>query len=92
MANKRRFSKEFKAKVALAALKEDKTMAELSSQYEVHANMIGRWAKQAKRQLPDLFANKQEKQADKEKLIEELYQRIGQLSVEGEWLKKKLNL
>ncbi len=92
MVSKRKFSKEFKAKVALAALKEDKTIAELSSMFDVHANMIGRWAKQAKKQLPEIFANKQEKQADKDKLIEELYQRIGQLSVEGEWLKKKLNL
>ena len=92
MVNKRRFSKGFKAKVALAALKEDKTMSELSSQYDVHANMIGRWAKQAKKQLPEIFANKREKQADNEKLIEELYQRIGQLSMESDWLKKKLNL
>ena len=90
--NKRKLSKEFKAKVALAALKEDKTLAELSSQFDVHANMIGRWAKQAKEHLPEIFANKLEKQADKDQLIEELYQRIGQLSVEGEWLKKKLNL
>ncbi len=92
MVNKRRFSKEFKAKVALASLKEDKTMAELSSQFDVHANMIGRWAKQAKQQLPEIFAIKLEKQADKDKLIDELYQRIGQLSMEKEWLKKKLNL
>lgn len=92
MVSKRRFSKEFKAKVALAALKEEKTLAELSSEYEVHANMIGRWARQAKRQLPEVFAGKQEKQADKDKLIEELYQRIGQLSMESDWLKKKLNL
>lgn len=92
MVNKRKLSKEFKAKVALAALKEDKTLAELSSEYGVHANMIGRWVKQAKKQLPEIFANKLENQTDKDKLIEELYQRIGQLSVEGEWLKKKLNL
>jgi len=92
MVSKRKFSKEFKAKVALAALKEDKTIAELSAQFDVHANMIGRWAKQAKKQLPEIFANKQEKQADKDKLIEDLYQRIGQLSVEYEWLKKKLKL
>jgi transposase-like protein len=92
MVSKRRLSKEFKAKVALAALKEDKTMAELSSQFDVHANMIGRWAKQAKQQLPEIFANKLEKQADKDKLIDELYQRIGQLSMESDWLKKKLKL
>ena len=92
MVSKRKFSKEFKARVAMAALKEDKTMAELSAQFDVHPNMIGRWAKQVKQQLPEIFANKQEKQLVKDKLIEELYQRIGQLSMEGEWLKKKLKL
>ncbi len=91
MVSKRKFSKEFKSKVALAALKEDKTMSELSAQFDIHANMIGRWAKQAKQQLPEVFANKLEKQADKDQLIEELYQRIGQLSVEGEWLKSGKN-
>lgn len=92
MSNKRKFTKEFKAKVALAALKEDKTLAELSSQFDVHANMIGRWAKQAKEQLPEVFEKSLEKQDDKDKLIENLYKKIGQLSIEHEWLKKKLTL
>ncbi len=92
MVSKRKFSKEFKAKVALAALKEDKTIAELSSMFDVHANMIGRWAKQAKRQLLEVFANKQEKQADKDKQIEELYQRIGRLKVENDWLVRQAKL
>ena len=59
MVNKRKFSKEFKAKVAMAALKEDKTIAELSAQLDVHANMLGGSAHQAKQPLPKIFANEQ---------------------------------
>jgi len=89
---KRKFSKEFKAKVALAALKGDKTTAELSSIYEVHSSVITRWAKQAREQLALIFSDKDEKEQDKGKLVEDLYKRIGELSVENDWLKKKLNL
>jgi len=88
---KRKFGKEFKAKVALAAIKGDKTSAELSSMYEVHGTVINRWAKLAREQMPLIFTEKEEKDQDKEKLIEELYKRIGELSIENEWLKKKLN-
>jgi transposase len=88
---KRRFGKEFKAKVALAAIKGDKTTAELSSMYEVHSTVINRWAKLAREQMPLIFTEKEEKDQDKEKLISELYKRIGELSIENEWLKKKLN-
>jgi transposase len=89
---KRKFSKEFKAKVALAALKGDKTISELSSIYEVHSSVITRWAKQAREQLALIFGDKDEKDQDKGKLVEDLYKRIGELSVENDWLKKKLNL
>lgn len=88
---KRRFGKEFKAKVALAAIKGDKTSAELSSMYEVHSTVINRWAKLAREQMPLIFTEKEERDQDKEKLIEELYKRIGELSIENDWLKKKLN-
>jgi len=88
---KRKFGKEFKAKVALAAIKGDKTSAELSSMYEVHSTVINRWAKLAREQMPLIFTEKEEKDQDKEKLIEELYKRIGELSIENDWLKKKLN-
>jgi transposase-like protein len=92
MEKRRKFGKEFKAKVALAALKGDKTMAELSSLYGVHSSLITKWAKQAREQLSDVFADNNKKNHDNNKLIEELYQRIGQLSVECEWFKKKLSL
>ena len=92
MGNRRKFGKEFKAKVALAALKGDKTMAELSSLYGVHSSLITKWAKQAREQLAEVFADNTKKRQDNNKLIEELYKHIGQLNVECEWLKKKLSL
>ena len=84
------FSPEFMAKVALAAIKEDATMAELSSKYEVHRTQIGNWRKQALAGVVEIFRGKGNKPGeDKEKLIDELYRQIGQLKVENEWLKKK---
>ena len=92
MEKRRKFGKEFKAKVALAALKGEKTTAELSSIYGVHGSVITRWARQAREQLPEVFAEQGARNRGQEGLIEELYRRIGQLKVENEWLKKKLRL
>ncbi len=80
----------FKAKVALEAIKGEKTLAQLSSEFEVHANQIGQWRKQLLKELPNLFSDRRKKQ-DKEQddLISELYRQIGQLKVEVDWLKKK---
>lgn len=89
---RRKFGKEFKAKVVLAALKGDKTVAELSSLYEVHSSLITRWVKEAREKLPGIFSERGGKDKEKDKQIEGLYQRIGQLSVECEWLKKKLHI
>jgi transposase-like protein len=94
MQKKRVLSPEFKAKVALAALKGDKTLAEISSQYKVHNTQINRWRKQVLAGLPDIFS-KQKKdlaQQEQEALVEDLYKEIGKLRVEGEWLKKKADL
>ncbi len=92
MEKKRKFGKEFKAKVALAALRGDKTTAELSSLYGVHSSLITKWAKQAREQLSEVFADKGKKNQAKQELVEDLYKRIGQLNMECEWLKKKLSL
>ena len=84
------FSAGFMAKVALAALKEDKTIAELSSQYEVHRTQITQWRKHAQQGLVEIFQGKKSKSCkDNGKLVDELYRQIGQLRVENEWLKKK---
>lgn len=81
---------EFKAKVALAAIRGDQTVTELASLYKVHPNQITTWKRQAQDQLAAAFDNKKAKclKAD-EKLKEELYRQIGQLKVELDWLKKK---
>ena len=91
MKNKRRnHGAAFKAKVALAAAKGDKTIAELASQYAVHPSQINMWKKQLLDSLPDLFScRKQKDQQDQEALTAQLYQQIGQLKVELDWLKKK---
>lgn len=87
---KKSFSPEFMAKVALAAIKEEATIAELSSKYEVHKTQIGNWRKQAMEGVVEIFKGKRDKsKKDNEKLVEELYCQIGQLKVENEWLKKK---
>ena len=88
---RKRFSKEFKAKVALEAIKGLKTSAEISSEYAVHPTQIAQWKKELCEGLPEIFAGKKSAQEkDKDLLIEELYKQIGQTQVEIAWLKKKL--
>ena len=83
----------FKAKVALEAVKGEKTLAQLSSEFGVHANQIGQWRKQLLNELPSLFAHRRTKNhKEQEDLISELYRQIGQLKVELDWLKKKSHL
>ena len=87
---RKRFSPEFIAKISLAAIKGEKTIAELSSKYEVHRTQITKWRKQAIDGLVDIFKSKRRKcKQDKDKLIDELYRQIGRLKVENEWFKKK---
>ncbi len=82
-----------KAKAALEALKEEKTSAELASEYQVHPGQIRRWKSIATEGIRELFMDKRQKRdKDKDMLIEELYKQIGQLKVEVDWLKKKSGL
>jgi len=87
---RRSHSSAFKAKVAFEAMKKEKTMAQLSSEYGVHPNLINQWKRQLMLELPQIFSRKKSKQKqDTEELISELYRQIGQLKVELDWLKKK---
>jgi transposase-like protein len=91
MVNMRKsYDATFRAKVALEAVKGEKTLAELSSEFGVHPNQIRNWRKQLLEMLPDLFTDRRKKRdKDQEELISELYRQIGQLKVELDWLKKK---
>jgi len=92
MRNKRKkHGAEFKAKVALEAIKGVKTINEIASRYEVHPTQVTQWKKQAVESLSRVFSGRGEKtEKAEEELKARLYQQIGQLQVELDWLKKKL--
>jgi transposase len=92
MKKRKIYPKELKARVALEALKENKTVAELSSEYEVHGNMISKWKKQLQDNIADIFIRKNDKEPDAQQQIDNLYKEIGRIQVENGWLKKKLGL
>ena len=92
MSSKKRkeYSGEFKAKIALEAIKQMKTVPEIASIYEVHPVVVKRWKKQAIEGLAEVFKNKKEnKEKEAQQIQEELYSQIGKLKVELDWLKKK---
>jgi putative transposase len=87
---RKRFSGAFKTKVAVEAIKGYRTVAEISGDHGVHPNQITKWKKQALDGLPEIFSDRRKKhKEDQEELTAQLYQQIGQLKVELDWLKKK---
>ncbi len=93
MGIKKQFSDEFKAKVGLEALKGDKTVAELASEYQVHPTQVNTWRALIKERTASLFGRGDGKELkEKDELIERLYKNIGQLQVDVDWLKKKLKI
>lgn len=90
---KRQHSAVFKARVAFEALKGEKTLAEISSQFGVHTTQINRWKKELAQGMQEIFTDKRKKRdVDQEQLIEQLYKQIGKKEVEIDWLKKKIAL
>ena len=92
MAKRRHFSKEFKARVALEAIKGIKTVNQIASAFEVHANQVSVWKTQAIENLPDAMADGRTKEARDAKPVDEamLHSKIGQQAVEIDFLKKTL--
>jgi transposase len=88
---RRVFGGEFRAKVALAALKGDRTLSELASHFKVHATQVSAWRKELLDRAAELFEDgrKRKQAAESEVAAEELYAQIGRLKMEVEWLKKK---
>jgi len=87
MQRKRRnHSAAFKAKVALAALKGDKTLAELAEQFEVHVNQITQWKSQLQERASDVFATMVERSESTGPDVKELHAKIGQLAMENDFL------
>ena len=85
------YTSEYKAKVALDAIRGDLTINEISSKYGVHSTQINRWKQQALASLKLAFNGKQEKAAQSnELLVDDLYRQIGQLTCENEFLKKSM--
>ena len=88
---RRSHSAEFKAKVAVAAIKGERTANEIASEYGVHPVQVGLWKKQAIEGMPEVFRDRRNGTAkEEEELKAALYQQIGQLKVELDWMKKKL--
>lgn len=89
------YSAEFKAKVALEALKENKTIPELAAQYGIHPNNVRNWKQEFLENASAVFDRRkeakhaQEQLKDKEREIEELYKEVGQLTLKVNWAKKK---
>ena len=93
MAKRRKtYSAGFKAKVALAAAKGDRTLTQLASRFSVHANQVTTWKKQLFDTAAELFEDGRRKKKNEPETPEnELYEQIGRLKVEVDWLKKKVD-
>jgi putative transposase len=90
-STRNRYSAEFKAKLALEVVKGERTLTEIASDAQVHPNLLMQWKRQLLESLPAVFSDKRVKEnKEQEALTDQLYQQIGQLKVELDWLKKKV--
>ena len=88
---RKKYSPEFKAKVVIEALKGEKTINSIASTYGIHPNAIMQWKKQLLNGIKDVFSDKRDKAHTQDKKLQNmLYEEIGRLKVELDWLKKKV--
>ncbi len=88
---RRNHSAAFKAKVALEAAKEEKTLAELAQQYRVHVKQISAWKQQLLKQVNEVFESSADKKRDFEAEVKELHAKNGELTMERDFLSSKFN-
>jgi transposase-like protein len=90
---RKQYSAEFKARVALEALKGLKTVNELASTYGVHPTQIAHWKHRLQKEMPEIFSARRTKRDQAQEALQaQLYQQSGQLKVELDWMKKKVGL
>jgi putative transposase len=96
MPKRKTFTANQKAQIVLEMLREDKSVAQIASENNIHPNQLHRWKKQALENFPQLFEEdrKSEKarEAEHERQLDQLYSEIGRLSAQLSWLKKKSGL
>lgn len=90
MTTRRKFSKDFKAKVVLEALKERETLESLAKKYELQPTQISLWKSQAMNNFSALFSQEKDKDKENEVDVQQLYAQIGKLQIQNDFLKKKL--
>ena len=79
----------FKAKVALAAIRQEKTLSQLGAQFKVHPTVIAKWKAKLLEQAAEIFLDGRTTKKSDDPTLEQLYQEIGRLKIELDWLKKK---
>jgi len=93
MGMRRTYSPELKAQIVLEILREEKSISQLSSEYGIHPNQLGKWKKQVLKGLPRLFSDDHKRseatKVEYERRLQELYAEIGRLTTQLNWLKKR---
>ena len=87
---RKRHKADFKARVALEALRGQRTTAQIASEYKISAVQVSQWKQQLIKSIPEIFSSPVKQQQDTDELTDPLYREIGKLKMELEWLKKKL--
>ena len=90
MAKRRNFTDQFKARVALEALRGDKTIQEIAARHQVHPNQVSAWKRQAVEGMADVFARGGKPEGPSEAEVKELHAKIGRLAVENDFLSAAL--